>query len=94
MKEKRFDFEPLTATAYQLQDLLNAGTLKSTDLVEVYTNRIQQYDNYLKAVLAIAPTAIREAQKLDEERSKGKIRGPLHGIPFLIKVRLVPINKL
>jgi amidase len=85
-------FDPLTATASQLQDLLTAGKFTSTDLVEIYTNRIHQYDGYLKAILAVAPTAAKEARKLDEERSQGKFRGPLHGIPFIIKVSPLSVH--
>lgn len=81
-------FEPLTATASQLQELLTIGAISSTDLVEVYVNRIHQYDGYLKAVLSIAPTAMNEAARLDKERLEGGVRGPLHGIPILIKVSL------
>jgi hypothetical protein len=83
-------FDPLTATASLLQDLLTAGTLKSTDLVEIYIKRIHQYDGYLKAILSIAPTAVAEAQRLDEERSSGRVRGPLHGIPVVVKVTISP----
>jgi len=49
--------------------------------------QIENYGDYLKAIITKSPTALKVAQQLDEEREKGYTRGPLHGIPILIKVR-------
>ena len=44
------------------------------------------------AILEINPDALVIADELDAERKAGKIRGPLHGIPFVVKVRLSPLT--
>lgn len=79
-------FDPLNATASNLQHLLSSGKLTSVELCQVYLNQILQHDHYLKAALAMAPTALSQAAVLDEERLQGRVRGPLHGIPILVKV--------
>lgn len=76
----------LTITAAELQDLLTAGKITSVKLVESYITQISNHDDYLRAVLSICPTALRQAKRLDAERRDGRVRGPLHGIPVLIKV--------
>ena len=65
-----------------------AGTLTSRALTQAYLDRIRQIDDagpMLNAVIEISATAIADAEKLDVERTAGKVRGPLHGIPILIK---------
>ncbi|KAI1132451.1 amidase family protein [Nemania abortiva] len=79
--------DPLTATAADLQAKLSDKSVTSQQLVKLYLGRIAQYNGYLKAVIATAPEDLlnKTAAKLDDERAKGKIRGPLHGIPILLK---------
>ncbi|CAI7658747.1 unnamed protein product [Penicillium glandicola] len=81
-------FDPLTATVFELQELLSSKKLSRVDLVNRCITQIKQHDGYLRALLCIAPTAIDEARRLDSERLDGHIRGPLHGIPILIKPNL------
>ena len=67
---------------------MTAGTLTSRALTQAYLDRIRQIDDAgptLNAVIEISPTAIADAEALDAERKAGKVRGPLHGIPILIK---------
>jgi Asp-tRNA(Asn)/Glu-tRNA(Gln) amidotransferase A subunit family amidase len=73
----------------QLQDLLSNRKLQSIDLVHKYVAQINKYNHYLHAVISVAPQDLLDdaARKMDEEREAGKVRGPLHGIPILIKVR-------
>lgn len=85
-------FDPLTATVFELQELLSSKKINSVDLVSQYITQIKLHDEYLKAVLCIAPTAIEEAHRLDRERLDGRIRGPLHGIPILVKVSSTPLT--
>ncbi|KAI1144927.1 amidase family protein [Nemania diffusa] len=82
-----FGIDPLTATATDLQAKLNERSVTSRQLVKLYLDQISQYDGYLKAVIATAPPDLldRTATELDNERAKGKTRGPLHGIPVLVK---------
>lgn len=54
--------------------------------------QIKERDGYLKAMLSISSSAVQDAQRLDQERSEGRIRGSLHGIPILIKVGLLSLN--
>ncbi|MEQ1552231.1 amidase [Sphingorhabdus sp.] len=65
-----------------------AGLTTSEDIVRQYLKRIAEIDDNgprLNAVIATFPDAIEQARKLDAERKAGKVRGPLHGIPVLVK---------
>jgi amidase len=65
-----------------------AGELSSHALTEAYLQRIASNDDAgptLNAVIELNPQALAEADALDAERKAGKLRGPLHGIPVLIK---------
>ncbi len=67
---------------------LAAGELSSRALVQAYLERIAAIDDTgprLNAVIEIAPDALAQADARDEERAAGKVRGPLHGIPVLVK---------
>jgi len=72
-------------TLLELIELLNRGTYTSCDLINMYLKQIQTYDTYLNAVAEINPDALAIAKQRDDERKSGHIRGPLHGIPLLIK---------
>ncbi|CAH0023746.1 unnamed protein product, partial [Clonostachys rhizophaga] len=71
--------------------MLAKRTITSVSLVEQLLEHISLNDKgrNLRAVLSTAPrdTLIKAASQLDDERAQGKLRGPLHGIPILIKVR-------
>jgi amidase len=72
----------------QLQADMTAGRASSVDLVRAYLARIAAMDRQgpgLRAVIAINPEAIAQARALDAERKAGRVRGPLHGIPILVK---------
>jgi amidase len=65
-----------------------AGELSSHDLTQAYLDRIAKMDKAgpaLNAIIELNPDALKEADALDAERKAGKLRGPLHGIPVLIK---------
>ena len=67
---------------------LNAGTLTSRALTEAYLDRIARIDRagvHLNAVIEINSHAAADAEALDAERRAGRVRGPLHGLPVLIK---------
>lgn len=71
-----------------LQAGMAAGEFSAVELVRAYLARIAAYDQHgpqLNAVLAINPQAQADAAQLDAERRAGVLRGPLHGIPILIK---------
>lgn len=64
---------------------LESGLFTSVDLVNAYIARINEVNDTLRAVTQLNPDAKVIAQGLDDERANGIIRGPLHGIPILIK---------
>ena len=80
----------LTSTVAELVTLLDNGTVTSEQLVTAYLSRIDQNNHqglFLRAVIEPAPydNVIQLARIADDERRSGVIRGPLHGIPILIK---------
>ncbi len=75
-------------TITALQEKLQHGGLTSAQLVELYLDRIEKLDSggpAVHAVIETNPDAPAIAAALDGERQAGKMRGPLHGIPVLIK---------
>ncbi|KAH6635528.1 amidase signature domain-containing protein [Chaetomium sp. MPI-SDFR-AT-0129] len=80
----------LTASATELQALLESGNLTSVQLVKACLNRIAKYDRSGPTLRAIVSTPPEEyilsvAERLDKERAVGKVRGTLHGIPIIVK---------
>lgn len=72
----------------ELQAGLTSGKFTAVGLVKKYTSRIEQIDRQgpaIRSVIELNPDAREIATRLDEERSAGTVRGPLHGIPVLIK---------
>src|SRR5213595_88583 len=78
-----FDF--IEATIPQLQAAMASGALTSAGLTMGYINRIQSLNPTLHAVIEVNPNAVAIATALDNERRAGNVRGPLHGIPLLVK---------
>ncbi|MDR3207462.1 MAG: S-layer homology domain-containing protein [Oscillospiraceae bacterium] len=70
-----------------LQLALEAGDTTSQEVVSMYLDRIAAYDRplALNAVILVNPRALEIAAALDAERAAGHVRGPLHGIPIVIK---------
>ncbi len=64
---------------------MGAGELTSEQLVRFYLDRIARYDAVTNAVLHVNPSAAAEARARDEDRRRGRTRGPLHGVPILLK---------
>lgn len=73
------------ATIDQLQGYFSNGVLTSIQLLRCYVRRIQQVDGYINSIIELNPDAEEIAEALDEERRAGHARGPLHGIPFIVK---------
>ncbi|KAB2108123.1 hypothetical protein AG0111_0g4509 [Alternaria gaisen] len=93
------DFDPLTVSAFELSELLNAQALTSVQIVQLYLKEIEQHNRrgrQLRALISVAPKheVLKIARKLDEERARGKIRGPLHGIPIVLKDNIMTDEKL
>ena len=68
-----------------LQDWMQSGRATARQIVEAYTARIEALDGNLRSVLEVNPDALAIADALDRERASGQVRGPLHGIPILLK---------
>ena len=81
-----FELDELTIA--DLQKGMQSGKYSAHSLVEKYTDRINDIDKKgptLKSVIELNPDAEEIATTLDRERKEGRVRGPLHGIPILIK---------
>jgi amidase len=78
-----FDF--VEKSIPELQAAMASGQLTSRQLTLGYINRIQSLNPTLHAVIEVNPNAVAIANQLDVERRNGHVRGPLHGIPLLVK---------
>lgn len=86
--------ELIEATIAELQAMMKSGKLTARRLAEMYLERIKQIDTKTHSVLELNPDALAIADGLDKERKKGKVRGPLHGIPVLIKDNIDTADKM
>ncbi len=90
-------FELDEATVADLMKAMKEGRETSRSICEKYLARIAEVDHAgpeLRSVIEINPDALAHADKLDRERAVGKIRGPLHGIPVLIKDNIETGDKM
>ena len=81
-------FDPTEQSLAALQRALTAGTVTSEALTVAYLERIARFDQHgpeYRSVLAVNPQALDAARTLDGERKAKKLRGPLHGIPVILK---------
>lgn len=84
----RVSFEVTEASLTELQTAMTEGRVTSAQLVDAYLDRIAAYDQAgpaLNAIIRVHPDARGQAERLDAERAAGTIRGPLHGVPILLK---------
>ena len=73
-------------TVEELASLIKQRKISSTELTKFYINRIEQYNDTLKAIITVTEElALEQAKKMDEELTNGNYRGPLHGIPYGLK---------
>ncbi len=81
-------FELAEITIDDVQRRMESGTFTAERLTAAYLARIEAIDRSgpsLRAVIEVNPDALAIAREMDRERGSGKIRGPLHGVPVLIK---------
>ena len=81
-------FDPTEQSIAGLMRALAGGLVTSEALTAAYLKRIARFDHHgpeYRSVLALNPNALKDARALDLERKSGKLRGPLHGIPIILK---------
>jgi Asp-tRNA(Asn)/Glu-tRNA(Gln) amidotransferase A subunit family amidase len=80
--------EVAEATITELQEAMTSGRATSVQITEAYLARIHAYDQAgprLNAMIRLNPSALTDAEALDRERAQRGPRGPLHGIPVILK---------
>jgi amidase len=87
-------FQFVEATIPQLQAAMASGALTSAGLTMGYIKRIQSLNPTLHAVIELNPNAVAIATALDNERHAGNVRGPLHGIPLLVKDNVATFDNM
>ena len=81
------------ADATELQRLMTSGKISSLELTDLYLGRLERYGAAYGAVVTIVhDRARREAKRADRERKAGRVRGPLHGIPYGAKDLLATVD--
>lgn len=93
--EAQLDLNEITIS--ELQEKMKTGEYSSEQVTKVYLQRIDAIDKNgpaLNSVIELNPDAVAIAKAMDEERKAGKIRGPLHGIPVLIKDNIDTADKM
>jgi amidase len=91
------DFELNEMTIDILQQKMHSNQYTSHAITQLYLTRIHDIDKNgpkLNAVIELNPDALDMANELDKERAAGKVRGPLHGIPVLIKDNIDTKDKI
>jgi amidase len=96
---KSFDLDEITIS--QLQEGMKSGKFTARSLVEKYASRIDEIDKptenrgpAVNSILELNPDALAIADALDQERKAKGARGPLHGIPVLIKDNIATADKM
>ncbi|MDX1945978.1 MAG: amidase [Pirellulaceae bacterium] len=90
-----FELDELTIA--DMRDGMEAGKYSARGLVEKYLGRIEAVDRLgpkLNSVIELNPDALKIADELDRERQEGGPRGPLHGVPILLKDNIDTADKM
>jgi amidase len=91
------NFELNEVTVDELQKRMQTGQTTSRSITQKYLDRINAIDKNgpkLNSIIELNPDALSIADALDKERKNGKVRGPLHGIPVLIKDNIDTADKM
>ncbi|MEP6945995.1 MAG: amidase [Acidobacteriota bacterium] len=82
------------ATVADLQAAMANARTTSTKITQGYLARIAELDKKLNSIIELNPDALSIANQMDRERNAGKVRGPLHGVPVLIKDNIDTLDKM
>ncbi|MGB7203479.1 MAG: amidase [Pyrinomonadaceae bacterium] len=88
----RFEIEETNVAA--LQDAMKAGKISSREITQKYLTRIAMVDKKINSIIEVNPDALAIAAQMDRERRAGKVRGPLHGVPVVIKDNIDTTDKM
>lgn len=91
------EFEFLEMDIIKIQQGYKDGAFTVKELVQAYIDRIEAIDKQgpgLHSVIMVNPDALKIAEQLDKEIKEGKIRGPMHGIPVLLKDNIDTHDKM
>ncbi|MFL5578413.1 MAG: amidase [Gemmatimonadaceae bacterium] len=91
------DFELAELTVAQLQEGMAAGRWSARRLAELYLARIDALDKRgpaINQIIELNPDALDAADAMDRERRGGKVRGPLHGVPVLLKDNVATADRM
>ncbi|SFE87283.1 Asp-tRNAAsn/Glu-tRNAGln amidotransferase A subunit [Paenibacillus catalpae] len=78
-------FQLMEADIMSIQNAIAAGKLTSEQLVQMYLDRINEFDDDINSLITINPDALATAKALDDERKEKGPRGLMHGIPIIVK---------
>ncbi|TDZ49587.1 putative amidase [Colletotrichum trifolii] len=84
----------IDVTIDELAEGLENGLFTSVDLVHAYLGRISQVNGTLNVVTEVNPDALSIASDLDAQRANGTVKGPLHGVPILIKNNIATADQM
>ncbi len=88
----RFELNEITLP--DLASGMKSGKFTAHSLARKYLDRIHKFDPWVHAVIELNPDALAIADQMDRERKAGKVRGPLHGIPMLIKDNIATRDRM
>lgn len=89
---KTFEFEEKTVA--ELQAAMQKGEYSAAELTRKYIQNIRSSDGKINSIIEINPDAVSIATQMDRERKAGKVRGPLHGIPVVLKDNIDTADKM
>ena len=82
------------ATVTGLQEAMRSGEMTSRQLVQAYLRRAATVDKQVNSMIELNPDALQIADQMDRERKSGKVRGPLHGVPVVLKDNIDTADKM